>query len=89
MAAKDKYAGAYNPTPGSLLGPLTRVNVGPFVDGTDLPFKPRALHVSIAGNVKYVIGGVTNTEALEIGWHPIRPDQIFTTGTTATLTAWD
>ena len=88
MPAPDTFARAQDPSPGSYLGPLMQVNAGPFSDANDLAVKPRALHVSVAGNIKYTISGVTVTEAYEIGWHPIRPDRIFVTGTTATLTAW-
>lgn len=88
MVAPDTFARVLDPSPGSYLGALMNVNPGPFSDANDLPVKPRAVHVSVAGNIKYIIGGVTNTEAFEVGWHPIRPDRIFVAGTTATLTAW-
>lgn len=87
MAARDNFP--VTAPYAKQISALTNPNAGAFVDATDLPFKPRAIHVSVAGNVKYVANGVTITEALEVGWHPIRPDQIYATGTTATLIAWE
>ena len=90
MAAPDHFAAQGDPRPRSPQDPLDTVLDGAAVknDGADLPWKPRAVHVSVAGNIKYVCGATTVTEAFEIGWHPIRPDRIWNTGTTATFTIW-
>ena len=92
MAAPDLFALRGDPNPGNLRDPVSKVADGAAVknDGADLPFKPRAIHVSVAGLIKYVTGNpaVTLTEQFEIGWHPIRPDRIFASVTTATFTIW-
>ena len=55
----------------------------------DLATKPRFLHVSGAsGSVTYVAGGVTITEVLEVGYHPIRPDKITAIAGGTTVVAW-
>jgi hypothetical protein len=76
--------------------PLTRVVDVDAIksDGVDLPFLPRAIHVSVAGLVKMHVGtqtpNVVITLTLEAGWHPISPTRIWSTTTTATgITAWD
>jgi hypothetical protein len=95
MAAPDRFGqwkemGRQEPT-----FPLTRVldvdTSGKNDLGIDLPFLPRAIHVGTTpGNVKMIAGGVTIITYLEIGWHPISPTQIITTGTNAVgITAWD
>ena len=72
------------------LGPGTiPYAVGIGSDANDLPFLPRMMHVSVAGNMKYTAGGVTVAlEAFEIGWHPCRMSRIWATGLTATVTVW-
>ena len=89
MAAPDKYALAYTPTPGPLLGP----GITPAVitaSANDLAFKPRFLHVSgAAGSVTYVANGVTVTETLELGYHPIRPDKITAIAGGTIVVAWE
>jgi hypothetical protein len=62
-------------------------------DAVDLPFLPRAIHVSVAGIIKMNVGtvtpSVTITQTFEIGWHPISPTRIWAAVTTATgITAW-
>ena len=89
--ATDLFANSTRP--GALQDPLSKVADGAVVrnDAADLPFRPRAIHVSVAGNIKYTAGTPAVTppiEAFEVGWHPIRPDRIFATGTTATFTIW-
>lgn len=88
--ALDSYALRGDPSPGDLKDPLTTPYVvGAGSDAVDLPFKPRAMHVSVAGNIKYTAGGVTVAlEAFEVGWHPCRMDRIWATGLTATVTVW-
>lgn len=87
MAAPDYSTRSGPPT---LRDPLDAGVDGATVknDAVDLPFKPRALHVSIAGNIKYTIGTFTHTEAFEVGWHPIRIDRLWAASLTATLTLW-
>jgi len=79
------------PNPPTLRDPLHTPVDGATVksDAADLPFKPRAIHVSVAGNVKYTANGVTiGPEAWEVGWHPVRIDRLWSTGLSATLTLW-
>lgn len=83
--ALDRVVGSLN----RLLGPLTTPIPFTASDGTDLADKPRAMHVSVAGNVKYNAGGVTQGPiAYEIGWHPVSFDRIWATGLTATIELW-
>jgi len=55
-------------------------------DSTDLPTRPRALYVGVTGNVAIMdIGGTTVTfVAMAVGYHPLRPVRVMSTGTTAT-----
>jgi len=55
----------------------------------DLAVKPRFLHVSgAAGSVTYVANGITITEVLEVGYHPIRVDKITAIAGGTTIVAW-
>ena len=66
---------------------------GPWSNTVDLPFRPKGMHVSVAGNIHYDTDGVgaarfENTEAFEIGWHPCGFHRIYVLNTTATVTVW-
>jgi len=76
--------------------PLTRVVDVDAIksDAVDLPFLPRAIHVTVGGLVKMHVGtrtpNVVISTTLEAGWHPISPTRIWLNGTDATgITAWD
>lgn len=90
MAAPDRYAGAYNPFPGPLLGPGLRSALITAGAG-DLAFLPRFIHVgTAAGSITYVdVAGNTTTEVLEVGYHPIRPNKITAIAVGTTVVAWD
>lgn len=88
MAAPDLSA---YPNPPTLRDPLTHPVLASTVasDVADLPFKPRAIHVSVAGVATYEADGVTIVlEAWEVGWHPIRIDRLHSTGLTVTAVLW-
>lgn len=54
-------------------------------DGADLPMRPLAIVVGVAGNVSMVdIDGSTVTIALPAGIHRLRPVRVRATSTTAT-----
>lgn len=92
MAAPDSFALAYVGdlhTALLLLGPATTPIAFTANDAADLPDKPRMMHVSVAGNIKYTANGVTQGPiAYEVGWHPARFDRIWSTGLTATVELW-
>lgn len=54
-------------------------------DSVDIPLRPRALWIGVAGNLSCIdSNGVTTTFSnLPVGWHPIGPVRIRATGTTA------
>ncbi len=94
MAAPDRYSQWKEPGRKKPTYPLDRVVDVDVVksDANDLPFFPRAIHVTTGGLVKMNVGdpSVTITLTLETGWHPISPTRIWSTTTTATgITAWD
>ena len=88
--AGDAFAGCYNPgnNPTLLLAPgLTPATVA--ASANTLVPKPRFLHVSgAAGSVTYTANGVSITETLEVGYHPIRPDVISAIAGGTTIVAW-
>lgn len=87
MAATDYNAG-FGPNPGSILNPGT-TPLAVTAGAGDLAFKPRFIHVSgAAGSITYVADGVTITETLEVGYHPIRPDKITSIAGGTTVVAW-
>lgn len=90
MAAPDQFALAIAPiySTQAYLGPgLTPATIA--AGGGDLAVKPRFIHVSgAAGSVTYQAGGVTITEVLEVGYHPIRPDKITAIAGGTTIVAW-
>lgn len=92
MAAPDTFALAYAGNAATallLLGPATTPIAFTANDGADLPIKPRMMHVSTAGFIKYTANGVTQGPiAYEIGWHPVRFDRIWATGLTAVVELW-
>jgi hypothetical protein len=55
-------------------------------DSTDLTYVPRALYIGTAGALRAVDGtGTTRTIGnAAVGYHPLRPRRIYSTGTTAT-----
>jgi hypothetical protein len=96
MAAYDRFGQWKEQARQKPTHPLTRVVDVDLIksDATDLPFLPRAIHVSVAGLVKMHVGtqtaNVVITLTLEAGWHPISPTRIWSGTTTATgITAWD
>jgi hypothetical protein len=96
MAAPDRFGQWKEMARQHPTHPLTRVVDVDAIknDGVDLPFLPRAIHVSVAGKVKCNVGvqtpSVTIELTLEAGWHPIAPTRIWNAITTATgITAWD
>jgi hypothetical protein len=95
MAAPDRFSQWKEPARQRPTDPLTQVVDVDVVksDANDLPFLPRAIHVSVAGLVKMHVGvttpNVVITVTLEAGWHPISPTRIWSSTTTATgITAW-
>ncbi len=87
MAAPDFFS-LFGPNPGNLLGPGT-TPATVTASASDLSFKPRFIHVSgAAGSITYVANGVTITETLEVGYHPIRPDKITAIAGGTTVVAW-
>lgn len=95
MAAPDRYSQWKEPAREQPTFPLTQVVDVDVVksDANDLPFLPRAIHITTGGTVKMNVGvltpSVTITLTLETGWHPISPTRIWSTGTGATgITAW-
>lgn len=90
MAAPDQFSLALSPSNGinPYLGPgITPLAV--VASGSDLAFKPRFIHVSgAAGSVTYIANGVTITEVLEVGYHPIRPDRITAIAGGTVVVAW-
>lgn len=52
---------------------------------TDIPIRPRALWVGVAGNINCIDqdGVTTLFSNMPVGWHPIGPVRILATGTTA------
>jgi hypothetical protein len=90
MAAPDRWAGSSDPAPGNFLGPGTRsftVTAG----AGDLPFLCRYFHVSgAAGSITYVDQqGNTQTETLEVGYHPNRLNKITAIAGGTTVVIWD
>lgn len=75
----------------SLNGPATRHYAITPNDGADLPVRPRALFVTVAGNV--VIRdeeGVDVTYPVSVGdVLTFRAVRVLATGTTATVVGWD
>lgn len=51
----------------------------------DIPLRPRALWVGVAGNITCIDqdGVTTLFSNLNVGWHPFGPVRILATGTTA------
>lgn len=90
MAAPDRFAIDRDSSAlAQLLGPVTTPIAFTANDAADLPTKPRAIHCAVAGTWKYTANGVTvGPVAIEVGWHPVSPDRIWATGTTATLELW-
>jgi hypothetical protein len=95
MAAPDRFGQWKEMARQQPTFPLTQVVEVDAIksDANDLPFLPRAIHVSVAGLIKMNVGiqtpSVTITQTFEIGWHPISPTRIWSTVTTATgITAW-
>jgi len=95
MAAPDRFGQWKEMARQEPTYPLTEVVEvdGIKSDGVDLPFLPRAIHVSVAGVIVMDVGlqtpSVTITQIFEVGWHPISPTRIRSTGTLATgITAW-
>lgn len=90
MAAPDQFALAAAPrfSVQAYLGPgLTPTLIT--ASGSDLATKPRFIHVSgAAGAITYIANGVTITETLEVGYHPIRPDRITAIAGGTTVVAW-
>ena len=75
----DRLAGKYGATDSGSLFNFTAS------DSADLPYNTRALIVGAAGNVKLTDpDGNTDTFALPAGFHAIRAQRIWSTGTTAT-----
>ena len=90
MPAADRFAWCLDPTAAlaNYLGPGTTPTVLA-ASGVDLASKPRFIHVSgAAGAVTYIANGVTVTETLEIGYHPIRPDRVTAIAGGTTVVAW-
>jgi len=54
-------------------------------DGADLPMTTRALYVGGAGNLRVTLasGDIVTFENVGQGWHPIRIERVWSTGTTA------
>lgn len=55
-------------------------------DSEVIPY-PRGIYVGVAGDLVVVLKGKTGTVTIKAaanGYHPIRPVQIYSTGTTAT-----
>jgi len=95
MAAPDRFGQWKETSREEPTYPLTQVVDVDAIknDFFDLPFLPRAIHVSVAGLVKMHVGtctpNVVITLTLEVGWHPISPTRIWNGTTTATgITAW-
>ena len=96
MAAPDRFGQWKEMARQHPTHPLTRVlnEDAQKALGVDLPFLPRAIHVSVGGTVTMDVGVQTPTVniqvTLEAGWHPISPTRIYDAGTAATgITAWD
>ncbi len=90
MAAPDRFAWCLDPIAGlaGYLGPGMTPTVLA-ASANDLATKPRFLHISgAAGAVTYVANGVTVTETLEVGYHPIRPDKVTAIAGGTTVVAW-
>jgi hypothetical protein len=88
MPAPDQFGGALPFIGVTYLGPgITPVAIA--ASGSDLAIKPRFIHVGgAAGSVTYIANGVTITETLEVGYHPIRPDRITAIAGGTTIVAW-
>ena len=87
MATPNYFAG-FGPNPGNILGPGT-TPLAIAAGAGDLAFKPRFIHVSgAAGSVTYVANGVTITETLEVGYHPISPDKVSAIAGGTTIVGW-
>jgi hypothetical protein len=90
MAAPDQFAFALDPRFGdrAYLGPgITPFSIA--AGAGDLATKPRFIHVGGgAGSVTYVANGVTITEVLEVGYHPIRPDKVTAIAGGTTVVGW-
>lgn len=86
MAATDNFSASGD----AVTRPLTRCELATGSDSTDLSFVTRAIHVGVAGNIKFTtVGGDTVTAAFTAGWHPIRLTRVWTTSLTATgVAAW-
>jgi hypothetical protein len=76
----------------SIVNTYLGAGVTPFTiaaSGSDLALKPRFIHVSgAAGSVTYIANGVTITEVLEVGYHPIRPDRVTAIAGGTVLVGW-
>lgn len=88
MAAPDPYALRRMLELAQILGPgLTPTVIVASVN--DLATKPRFIHVSgAAGSVTYQANGVTVTETLEVGYHPISPDKVTAIAGGTTVVGW-
>lgn len=88
VTAPDPFGGALPFVANNYLGPgLTPASIT--ASGSDLALKPRFIHVGgAAGSVTYIANGVTITETLEVGYHPIRPDRITAIAGGTTVVAW-
>jgi hypothetical protein len=55
-------------------------------DTANLRVRPRAIYVGVAGNVsmRSASGETVIFKSLAIGYHPLRPNRVLSTGTTAT-----
>lgn len=88
MAALDLFSLFRKLELAQVLGPgmtPTQITAG----AGDLASKPRFIHVgAAAGSVTYVANGVTITETLEVGYHPISPDKITAIAAGTTVVAW-
>ncbi len=88
MAAPDQFGLTLVSIINNYLGP----GITPFTiaaSGADFALKPRFIHVSgAAGAVTYIANGVTITETLEVGYHPIRPDRVTAIAGGTVLVGW-
>lgn len=54
-------------------------------DGADLPTSTRAIYVGGAGNLRVTLvsGDIVTFENMGQGWHPLRVERVWSTGTSA------
>lgn len=66
--------------------PCDNAEAAALSDTVDLSNSSRALYVGVAGDVKVdmVTSGTVTFKDLAVGWHPIRCERIYSTGTAAT-----